>query len=125
MNLKTISTILIALSILFAGCTTFVSPVVPPVGMKGVGDFRSTLHIGSVVSVVGAPVDTTFNDNDGIGSKCGESTAFNILGLVSFGDCSVDAAAENGNLSKVDHIDMDYISVLGVFYSYKTIVWGD
>ena len=67
--------LLIALSVLFGVCV--VAPFQPPMG---------------AVSIVQAPLSTEGNFN--AGSKKGEASAKCILGIVSVGDCSIDAAAK-------------------------------
>jgi hypothetical protein len=78
---------------------------------------------GGLYSGIGAPVDVTF-DKTQIGQKDGEATSSSVFGLFAFGDCSIQAAALNGNISVIDHVDMEYYNILGIYASYKTIVWG-
>jgi len=54
----------------------------------------------------------------------GESTETNILGLFSFGDSSVDAAATNGGLRDVRYVDRRVRSFLGIFATYTTVTLG-
>jgi hypothetical protein len=94
---------------LLTGC--MVAPVVPPLG----GVFNSTT----------APLDLDM-DNTKIGKKRGEASSFCILGLISVGDASIKAAAEDGDITTVQHADYDYLNVLfGVFQRYTTIVYGE
>ena len=65
----------LALAVLFGGCV--IAPFQPPMG---------------VVSVVKAPLSTEGNFN--ASSKSGEASVVSILGIVSTGDCSIDAAAK-------------------------------
>ncbi len=48
-----------------------------------------------------------------------------VLGLVAVGDCSIDAAKKNGGITKVNHVDMDVMNILGIYGSYKVIVSGE
>ena len=60
------------------------------------------------------------------GSKVGESeTCTNILGLVATGDCSISAAAKNGNIKNITTVDWKGTNFLGIYSSGKTIVTGD
>ena len=79
------SLFLLALLTLFGGCV--VAPFQPPMG---------------AVSVVQAPLSTEGNFN--AGSKRGEASVISVLGLVSVGDCSIDAAVKSGGLQKVNHL---------------------
>ena len=67
----------LALATLMGGC--IVAPFQPPMG---------------IVSVVKAPLSTEGNFN--AGSKSGEASVVSILGIVSTGDCSIDAAVKDG-----------------------------
>lgn len=60
-----------------------------------------------------------------LGKKVGQSTANNILGIVATGDASITTAAKNGGIKKISHVDSKKTSVLGIFSSYTTIVYGD
>jgi hypothetical protein len=97
---------LIALLTLFGGCV--VAPFQPPMG---------------VVSVVQAPLSTEGNFN--AGSKRGEASAISVLGLVSVGDCSIDAAVKSGGLQKVNHLDYGYLNIIGVYQKTTVIAHGE
>lgn len=58
--------------------------------------------------------------------KNGEATCVAILGLVSVGDCSIQAAMGNGEIDKIHHVDYRTTSILGgIFHSLTTIVHGE
>jgi len=93
------------------GCAGMITaPVVPPVAM---------LYTGYQ-----APLDTDF-DNTQMGSKKGEASVINVLGIVAVGDASAEAAAEDGRITNVMHADYSFLNVLGVFSKYTTIVYGE
>ena len=97
--------------VLLTGCAGFAfAPVVPPVGM--------------VYTSIKAPLDVDA-DNTPIGSKKGEAGTISVLGLVAVGDASVRAAAEDGGITTITHLDYELLSVLGVFSSFKTIAYGE
>jgi len=59
-------------------------------------------------------------------AKIGEASAVSILGVFASGDASVAAAARNGSITKIHHDDYEETCViLGIFISYKTIVYGE
>jgi hypothetical protein len=99
---------LIASVLLLTGC--YYSPVVPPIGV--------------VFSDVKAPMDTELDSTD-MGTKSGEAETCSILGLVSWGDASIEEAAKNGGLQTVKHADYEFFTVLGVYSTYTTVVYGD
>jgi hypothetical protein len=96
----------LALATLMGGC--IVAPFQPPMG---------------IVSVVKAPLSTEGNFN--AGSKSGEASVVSILGIVSTGDCSIDAAVKDGGLSKVNHLDYDYLNILGIYQKVTVIAYGE
>lgn len=91
-----------------SGCAVFTSPVLPP--------------IGAFTSMT-APVDIEFNQTE-IGPIEGRAKAASVLGLVSWGDASVAAAAAAGGLTSIDQIDCRIFNVLGIYVEYETIVTG-
>lgn len=106
---------IIALSLLagatFAsGCAGFMrAPFVPP--------------IGGTVNVTEFPIDTDYA-NTRLGERMGRSASHSILGLIAWGDSSVRAAAVEGSISRIDHIDATFLNVLGVYSRYETVVVG-
>lgn len=58
-------------------------------------------------------------------AKVGTSSYTNILGAVTLGDGGINAAAKNGGITKISHIDRKNFSVLGIFAKYETTVYGE
>ena len=100
--------LLLAGASLLGGCV--VAPVVPPIGIAYT-NFQ-------------APLQTGFNDTK-VSSKSGSSESMSILGLVSLGDASTKAAADNGGVKTITHADYEFFNVLGVYQRYRTVVYGD
>ena len=49
-----------------------------------------------------------------------------ILGLVAWGDTSIQAGAKNGNIKTVKHTDYEFFNVLFGAYTETTVfVYGD
>jgi len=110
MNLTVkLALMLVCATFLTTGCVAPRTPVVPYYGFG----FNQT----------SAPVDITFGPNK-IGQQVGRSSSVAILGLFSFGDCSVATATRNGNLKQVDHIDCKMTNIFGIYVEYETIVSG-
>ena len=76
----------------------------------------------SCTSVV--PLAATSNN---VGSKCGTATETRILGLFPFkGDHGIEAAAKNGGIKKISHVDVERFNVLGYIYTKTTTrVYGE
>jgi hypothetical protein len=106
--LKIITTCLMLLGVsifLLSGCAMVVAPV-----------------NGGLITSVTAPITATDNQ---VSSKVGSASCTSILGIVAFGDCGINAAAKSGNISKIHHVDYSATSVLGIFSSFETKVYGE
>jgi hypothetical protein len=79
--------------------------------------------MGMIYTEVKAPVAT--GDGSISYSKTGTSKATSVLGLVATGDCSIKAAAANGNIRTIKYVDYDAKNILGIFGEYTTTVYGD
>lgn len=71
-----------------------------------------------------APLDVDV-DKTQLGTKRGEATCTTILGLFSSGDAGIQAAARAAGITTIHHADYKTTSILGLFSSYTTIVYGD
>lgn len=77
--------------------------------------------IGGIVTNTTSPLTATSNN---ICEKTGNAKCTSILGIVAYGDCSIETAKKNGGLSEVSSVDVKAFSVLGFYASYETIVCG-
>lgn len=78
--------------------------------------------MGALYSEIKAPISATANSS---GMKTGESDeCTSILGLVATGDCSVENAKHNGNITEVSTIDYQSKNLLGIIHKGRTIVTG-
>ena len=68
------------------------------------------------------PLYGTSNES---GSKIGTSKAQSLLGLIACGDASVNAAAKEAGITKIHHVDYNEFSLLGIYVSYETQVYGE
>ncbi len=96
-----------------------------------------TLLAGSSVGCIGAPVvpplgllytnmdAPIFGGAGDVGSRRGEASVTAILGLFSWGDGSVKAAAANGGISDVKRVDYHFTNVIGIYQHYTTVVHGN
>lgn len=91
---------------LLGGCLS--APFQPPQGLVG---------------MTKAPLST--EGNWAVGSKKGTSSSASVLGLYAWGDCSIGAAARNGGLTKVTHVDYEYTNFIGIWQEAAVIVYGE
>jgi hypothetical protein len=82
----------------------------------------ASLGVGSLYTDATMPLTATSNS---VGSKVGSSEATNILGLVMTGDAGINAAAKNGGISKISHVDYEMYGILGIFAKMTTVVYGE
>jgi len=72
-----------------------------------------------------APMDVHV-DNASLGKKEGRASRHSVLWLVSWGDAGVAAAARNGGLTTMTHMDSEIFQVLYGLYTQETVVvYGD
>ncbi len=64
--------------------------------------------------------------SNNVGTKCGTASETRILGLFPFkGDHGIDAAAKNGGIKKISHVDVQEDNVLFLFQKTTTKVYGE
>lgn len=83
---------------------------------------RSPVSAGFFFSNVGGPEGVSSNT---LGSKHGSACALNVLGLFAAGDASINAAAKNGGITKVSHVDYSTSSILMLYANSCTEVYGE
>ncbi len=57
-------------------------------------------------------------------SKVGTATAKGYAGVYAAGDASIEAAAKNGGITSIHHVDYHSTSILGIINTYTTVVYG-
>jgi len=87
-----------------------------------VGCLTTPTPKGIIYTGCKGPVYGTANAS---GSKMGTSKAQSLLGLVAWGDASVNAAAKGAGIKKIQHVDYKEFSLLGIYVSYETQVYGE
>jgi len=92
---------------LLSGCLT--APFEPPMGM--------------VFSDVKAPLMVDY-DKTQVSPRSGQAESMCILGLVTVGDNSIQAAALQGGLKTIEHVDYHYFNVLGVYQKTTVTAFG-
>ena len=61
---------------------------------------------------------------DGVGTKTGTAFSECVLGVAGWGDCSIEAAAKQGGISKIMSTDYTIENYVGVYQKFTTIVHG-
>jgi hypothetical protein len=92
---------------LLSGCLT--APFEPPMGM--------------IFSDVKAPLMVDY-DKAQVSPKSGKAESICILGLVTTGDNSIQAAAAQGGIQTIEHVDYHYFNVIGVYQKTTVVVFG-
>jgi len=83
------------------------------------------LVTGCLYTHVLTPYDTNL-DKTVLGQKTGKAAMHSVLGLVAWGDASTAAAAKEGGLTTVNHMDKEILNIFFGFYTETTtIVYGD
>lgn len=83
------------------------------------------LGTGCLYSHVRTPYDTNLNKTV-LGQKTGKAAMHSVLWLVAWGDASTEAAAKQGGLATVNHMDREFLNVVfGIYTETTTIVYGD
>lgn len=60
----------------------------------------------------------------GMSKAFGEACSMNILGIVSVGDSSLEAARKENNLTKITHYDTSYLKIASLFGKVCTKAYG-
>lgn len=80
---------------------------------------------GCIYSSATTPLDKNVQETT-IGSKQGRASVYIIAWLVAWGDAGVEAAARNGDLKVIHHLDTERRLVLfGLYSRITTIAYGD
>jgi len=80
---------------------------------------------GCVFGSFGHPLDTDLHETT-LGSKTGEASYQSVLWLIAWGDAGSRAAAADGGITTLRHMDQHTMYVLfGLYAKQTTIVYGD
>jgi hypothetical protein len=83
------------------------------------------LLTGCLYMNVKTPYGTELNKTV-LGQKTGKAYSQSILWLVAWGDAGTQAAAKEGNITTVNHMDREVFSILfGLYTKTTTVVYGD
>ena len=91
------------------GCA-YRAPVMPPQG--------------AIYTGISAPL-TVDVEGQTVSPKKGEASSSAILGLFAWGDCSLQKAAQEGQLSTIEYCDYSYMSIVfGIYQSFTVTAHG-
>jgi len=76
---------------------------------------------GMLYTDVSGPLLATSNSG---ASKVGEAKSTGII-CVATGDSSIKAAAANGGITKISHVDYHVMSVMGLYVETTVTVYGE
>lgn len=95
-------------------------------GVAAVAAFMSSCapYTGLVYEGITIPNSVTSN-TIGDNAKVGRSNYISVMGFVATGDASVNSAAKNAGIKKISHVDVEKMSILGVYTKTETIVYGE
>jgi hypothetical protein len=80
---------------------------------------------GCLYTHVLEPLDKDVNRTV-LGQKKGEASMESVLWLVAWGDAGTAAAAKQGGITTVNHMDREFLNVIfGIYTKTTTIVYGD
>jgi len=92
------------------------------------GAWRTIAKVQSPISSAIVTVTESGTDATGLEggwSKVGRATCRNILGLVAYGDASIDEAARSVGIKSIHHVDAESTRVWFFYSQYTTVVYGD
>jgi hypothetical protein len=80
---------------------------------------------GCIYMKVQRPHDKNFDQTE-LGAKVGKSELKSVLWLFAWGDAGTKAAADDGEITVINHADVEYFTILlGLYGRITTVVYGD
>ena len=86
------------------------------------GCLAYTPVVGVLVTSAQGPITATTYDQS---ARTGKSCAYSAMGLFSWGDASINAAKNAGQIKQVASVDFDTFNLLGMYGSFCTVVRGN
>ena len=72
-----------------------------------------------------APLSTEYVPGREMALRSGSASVSNVLGLFSFGDCGIRAAAREGKLRTISYADYSNFNILGIYQRTTVTVYGN
>jgi hypothetical protein len=80
---------------------------------------------GCLYTHVLTPLDRNL-DKTVLGPKTGKASMYSVLWLVALGDASSAAAAKQGGITTMNHMDQEFLNIVfGIYTETTTIVYGE
>ena len=92
------------------------------------GAWRTIAKVQAPISAALVTVTESGTDATGLEggwSKVGRATCRNILGLVAYGDASIDEAAREAGIKTIHHVDAESTRIWFFYSQYTTVVYGE
>jgi hypothetical protein len=86
------------------------------------GCLAYTPVMGVLVTAAQGPITATTYDQS---ARTGNSCAYSVMGLVAWGDASINAAKNAGQIKQVASVDFETFNLLGIYGSFCTVVRGN
>ncbi len=127
---------LLACGLLVSGCATAMTPIwglytdvkgplqATSLAAGGGGQARGTLPAGTPADQQAGAAGTT-PTTTAAPLKVGSATATSILGIVATGDASIEAAARNGGITRIHHVDHHTKNIVLLYSEFTTVVYGE
>ena len=93
--------------------------------LKKITTITAIVAVSAMISScsITLPVAATSNP---VGTKVGTAKATGLLGILFIGsDASIKSAAKNGGISTISTVDIKQGNILGLIWTYETIVTGE
>lgn len=100
-----------------------VAMLVAIIGLAGCVAPMNGPVIGGLLTI-DAKGPVAVGDPDAAATKVGRAEAAGIL-LVAYGDSSISAAAKDGNITRIHHVDVETLGILGIYARSTTIIYGE
>jgi len=94
----------------------------------------TTIGLAGCVTTTNGPVSAAITvdtkgpiavgDTNASATKVGRAEAQGII-IVATGDASISAAAREGEITRIHHVDVETMNILGIYARSKTIVYGE
>lgn len=96
-----------------------------PVAVLVAAVVAAVMLTGCLYAHVTLPYGTELNKTE-LGHKQGEASMQSVLWLFAWGDAGAAAAAKNGQITTLMHMDRElYVVLFGIYTRQTTIVYGD
>ena len=112
--MKTLPVVLIV-TLLAGGCSTFRAPVQPPVGALFT-NYKAPLIVNADGNVLGPKKGT---------AKVRYLYAYLFPVDIAWGEAGLREAARDGDITTVRAADYEYLSVLGLYQEFTVYVYGE